>query len=61
MNKLKIEILAQKLHNVNYYGNREDFSKAQKDFANWAYKMACSGRLYCSNDKGEVRKVEIKE
>lgn len=61
MSKLKIERLVQKLHNINCSGNREDFSKVQKEFANWTYKMVLSGRLYCSTENGEMRKVEIKE
>ena len=61
MNKLKIESLAQKLHIANKYGTGESFTKAQKEFANWTYKMVLSGRLYCANENGEMRKVEIKE
>lgn len=61
MNKLKIESLAQKLHIANNYGAVESFTKAQKEFANWTYKMVLSGRLYCATENGEMRKVEIKE
>lgn len=61
MNKLKIETLAQKMQDANRYGDREDFLKAQKEFANWTYKMVWEGRLYCTTENGEMRKVNIKE
>ena len=61
MNKLKIETLAQKMQDANRYGTREDFLKAQKEFANWTYKMVWKGRLYCTTENGEMRKVDIKE
>lgn len=61
MNKLKIERLAQNLHEANKSPYRVVFDKAQKDFANWAYKMVLKGRLFCATEDGKIRKVEIKE
>ena len=61
MGKLKIERLAQNLHESNKSPYRVVFDKAQKDFANWCYLMAMRGRLYCTTENGDMRKVEIKE
>lgn len=60
MNKLRIESKAQIMSDKRKGDSHEAYKVARDEFANCAFSMACQGRLYCKNTKGEVVKVEVK-
>ena len=60
MNKLRIERKAQIMHDKSIGENFKAYESARNEFAFVAFSMACQGRLYCKNSKGEIVKVEVK-
>lgn len=60
MNKLRIESKAQIMRDKSKGDNYEAYKVARDEFAYCALSMACQGRLYCKNTKGEIVKVEVK-
>ena len=60
MNKLRIESKVQIMRDKSIGRDYEAYKRARNEFAEVAFSMACQGRLYAKNTKGEIVKVEVK-